>query len=131
MLNNIYIFTIYQLKLTKIMLSVKTDIKRHRQTITYTHPINDDTSIVFEVVYRMKFDVKTKTLKFIIKSTKVYLEREKNRYHIKHTTKSDRLLTVDGFSLWLAVDLWIPKEDQRFGFLNDLQFDKLTISVSQ
>ncbi len=113
------------------MLSVKTDIKHARQAISYAHRINDDTSIVFDVVYRMKFDVQTKTIRFIIKSTKVYLEREKNRYHIKHSITSDRSITVDGFSLWLAVDLWVPKEDQCVEFLNDLTFDKLTISISQ
>jgi len=113
------------------MLSTKTDIKRHRQTITYVHPINNDTSIVFDVVYRIGFDIQTKTMKFLIKSTKIYLEREKNRYHIKHMIKSDRSLSIDSFSLWLAVNLWIPKEDQHLDFLNNLIFDKITISVSQ
>ena len=115
---------------SKIMLSVSTDVKHHRRYVMYNMRINDDTAIVFEVVYKIRFDHEVKTLKFNVVSSKVYMEREMNKFHIKHIAKSDGSLTLDQFSLWLAMDLWVPGICKIDNVLNNLEFDKITIHVS-
>ena len=108
------------------MLTSSLSIQTHEQTIIYRHNLNSDTDIVFNISYKLRFD---KRLVFDIEETSVYLEREKNRYHIKHTTE-DQTMIIDKFALWLALDLWIPLDDRNVDFLDGLQIDKLIIEIS-
>lgn len=110
------------------MLSTKIDIKHHRQYIEYLKQLNDDVSIIFKILYKIKFNKVSKSINFDIKNTEVYLEKNKNKFHIKHSIKSNNLLIIDKFSLWLALDLWLVNYNNE-NILDGLNFDKININI--
>ena len=112
------------------MLTANINIKDHQQFVTYRQAINTDTDIVFDITFDMSFNVDTNKLMFTANDSKVYLEKDKNKFHIKHAIKSNTL-NIDGFSLWMALDMWIPEVNINSNSIFDgLAVDKLTIVVS-
>jgi hypothetical protein len=112
------------------MLITKLNIKTHEQSITYKHILNNDINIVFDILFKIDYDINGHRMLFHIADSQIYLQKEKNKFHIKHNIISNKII-IDGMSLWIVLYLWLPAHAGNIDFLHGLIIDKITIEISE
>ena len=114
------------------MIKNKIDINKHQYKIIYRTNLLTDIDIIFDILFKIKWDNSDKQLKFMYNDSKIYLEKEKNKCVINHKyLKRKDEIKIDHFSLWLAFEHFRESlKDDHINILNDLNLDhKVKISI--